>query len=59
LHEVGAKLPANRQLRLAFADVTALTGHVQMWDVLLCVDGGEGAGLKDYGISKAKPSILS
>ncbi len=58
-HEAGAKLPANRQLLLSFHDGTSLTGHVQMWGALLCVDEGQDPGLKDYGLSKMKPSVLS
>jgi len=58
-HPVGAKLPANRQLLLEFSDGTALTGHVQMWGVLLCVDEGQDTDLRDYSLSKAKPSVLS
>jgi formamidopyrimidine-DNA glycosylase len=59
LHAAGAKLPANRQLRLDFADKSALTGHVQMWGVFLCLADGQDAGIKDYAVSKAKPSALS
>ncbi len=58
-HEAGAKLPPSRQLLLVFADGTALTAHVQMWGALLCLEDGQDTGLRDYEISKAKPSILS
>ncbi len=58
-HEAGAKLPPTRQLLLEFTDGTALTAHVQMWGVLLCLRDGEDTGLRDVDVSKAKPSVLS
>jgi len=57
-HERGATLPANRQLRLEFADGTALTAHVQMWGVMFCPNEGEDAGPRDYGVAKSRHSVL-
>ncbi len=58
-YPAGEKVPAKHQLLLEFADSTALTGHVQMWGVLLCLREGQDIGLKDYNVARAKPSPLS
>ncbi len=58
-YPAGEKVPAKHQLLLEFADATALTAHVQMWGVLLCLREGQDIGLKDYNVAREKPSPLS